>query len=60
MVAMPATIHTPIMRPMGNASATCTAISPSRTAEISPRVKPSTRRLAKSRLRMDSATRALL
>ena len=37
-----------------------TASSPRRMNEISPRVKPSTRRLASSRLRSDSATRAAL
>ena len=37
-----------------------TASSPSRMVEISARRKPSTRRLASSRLRSDSDTRAAL
>ena len=46
--------------PTGSAATVSSASSPSRISEISARVKPSTRRLASSRLRSDSETRAEL
>jgi len=46
--------------PAGIPAAVSRPSSPSRMYEISPRVNPSTRRLASSRLRSDRAIRALL
>ena len=49
-----------MMAPTGSAATVRIASSPSRIIEISPRVNPSTRRLASSRARSDSDTRAEL
>ena len=46
--------------PIGSEKSVSSANSPSRMDEISPRVKPSTRRLASSRLRSESEMRAAL
>ena len=50
----------PKSAPIGSAASVSSASSPSRISEISARVKPSTRRLASSRLRSESDTRAAL